>query len=335
MTEPWCPPPTGLLDVVIDTDVTNEVDDQFALVWALLRPDRMRLLGFHACPYGLSPDLLRPGRGLLTELDRRKVERDLAAFGVTADDLPVLLPGDGAQRAYDELLRLTALAGTDVPVLAGATAYLPDATTPVDSPAARALVELAHAPRDGRLHVVAIGCLTNVASALLLDPTIADEVVVVWTAAYPSFWPYENASYNLAQDVDAARVVLASGAPLVYVPGYFVGEELRVSGPELEAHVAGVGPLGDYLWDAVRGHPLFKLDKLGASKVVWDLAPLAWLLDPQWCTTRSVPTPDLDDDLVWQPAAGRPAMVEVHDLDRDAVFGDLFARLADQVSSAG
>ncbi|MBC7373830.1 MAG: nucleoside hydrolase [Frankiales bacterium] len=328
MTQPWCPPPDRVLDLVIDTDVTNEVDDQFALVWALLRPDRLNLVGLHACPYGLSPDLLLPGRGLLTELDRRKVERDLAAIGLTSEDIPVLPPSFGVERAYEDLVRLTGIAGVDVPVVAGAGSYLPDEATPVDSPAARALIALAHAPREGRLHVAAIGCLTNVASALLLDPAITQRLVVVWTAAYPSFWPYENASYNLAQDVAAARVVLASGVPLVYVPGYYVGEELRVSGPELEAHVAGVGALGDYLWDAVRTHPLFKLDRVGASKVIWDLAPIAWLLDQQWCTSRSVPTPDLDDELRWRPAPGRPEMVEVHDLDRDAVFADLFARLA-------
>ncbi len=328
VTQPWCPPPDSVLDLVIDTDVTNEVDDQFALVWALLRPDRLRLVGLHACPYGLSPELLEPGRGLLTELDRRKVERDLAAMGISASDVPVLPPSFGAGRAHEELVRLVRLAGVDVPVLAGAESYLPDGTTPVDSPAARALVDLAHAPRDGRLHVAALGCLTNIASALLLDPSITERLVVVWTAAYPSFWPYENASYNLAQDVAAARVVLGSGVPLVYVPGYFVGEELRASGPELEAHVAGVGSLGEYLWDAVRTHPLFKLDRRGASKVIWDLAPIAWLLDPRWCTSRSVATPDLDDALRWRPAPGRPEMVEVHDIDRDAVFGDLFERLA-------
>lgn len=320
---------------MIDTDITNEVDDQFAVVWALLRPDRVRLVGLHACPYGLSPDLLQPGRGLLTELDRRKVERELAAFGITAADLPVLLPADCVRRATDELHRLVAVAGSDVPVVAGSERYLPSVTEPVDSPAARRLVELAHQPRDGALYVVAIGCATNVASALLIDPSIAERIVVLWTAGYPSFWPYENASYNLAQDVPAVQAVLASGVPLVYVPGYFVGEELRVSGPELERHVAGAGPLGDYLWDAVRSHPLFKLDKTGASKVIWDLAPMACLLDPDWCTTRLVPTPDLGEDLRWRPAPGRPEMVEVHDLDRDAIYGDLFRALAEHALSAG
>ena len=119
------PPAAGVLDVVLDTDVTNEVDDQFALVWALLRPDRLNVVGLHACPYGLSPQLFRPGGGLLTELDRRHLERELTALGLTADDVPVLSPADGAQRAYDELLRFRELAGGTSPSPAAPTATCP------------------------------------------------------------------------------------------------------------------------------------------------------------------------------------------------------------------
>ena len=37
------PPTDRVLYVVIDTDPMNEVDDQFAIAWALLRPDRLRV----------------------------------------------------------------------------------------------------------------------------------------------------------------------------------------------------------------------------------------------------------------------------------------------------
>ena len=48
-----------------------------------------------------------------------------------------------------------------------------------------------------------------------------------------------------------------------------------------------------------------------------------------------MPTPDLDDALRWVPAPGRPPMVEVHDLDRDAMYGDLFRVLAESAVSPG
>lgn len=326
------PPGPGRLEVVVDTDVMNEVDDQFALVWSLLRQDRLHLRAFLACPFGLEPSLFAPGSGLLTELDRRHLETGLTALGTTADQVPVVSPADGVERARVELERLVALAGSDVPVVAGSDRYLPDERTPVVSDAATRLVELAHEEREGPLYVVAIGCATNVASALLLDPSILDRVVVLWTAAYPSFWPYENASYNLAQDVPAARVLLTCGVPLLYLPGYYVGEELRISGPELQAHVRGKGVLGDYLWDSVAAHPLFALDRVGSSKVIWDLVAVAWLLAPEWFTTRLVPTPTLDDALRWQPVEGAPLMLEAHDVSRDLVYGELFRLLAEHAA---
>ena len=43
------PPPRGArLRVVIDTDAANEIDDQFALAWALLSPERLDVLAVYA-----------------------------------------------------------------------------------------------------------------------------------------------------------------------------------------------------------------------------------------------------------------------------------------------
>lgn len=67
------------------------------------------------------------------------------------------------------------------------------------------------------LYVAAIGAITNVASALLLNPEIADRIVIVWLGGHALHW-YDNAEFNIRQDVAAARVVFSSGAPLVIMP---------------------------------------------------------------------------------------------------------------------
>ena len=43
--------PKGKLRVVIDTDAKNEVDDQYALTWALLSQDQLEIEGMYAAPY--------------------------------------------------------------------------------------------------------------------------------------------------------------------------------------------------------------------------------------------------------------------------------------------
>lgn len=322
-------PPTGRPAVVLDTDTTNEVDDQFAIVWCLLRHDRLDLQALTACPYGISAEFLRKAGGL-TPLDARNLERRLGALGMTIDDIPTFDPARGVERAERDLHRWvdrTPRPGDRVPVHAGARAFLPDETTPVDSPAAQAIVELAHAERDGPLYVLGIGCATNIASALLLDPSIVSEIVVVWTAAYPSFWPHANASFNMFGDVAATRVLFESGVPLHYQPGYYVGEELRVAWPEIEAHVAPHGPVGAELAALFEKHVLGGTEP-GASKVIWDLIPPAWLIEPEWLVTHTVPTPTIGDDARWVHRPDAPPMIESIDVDRDAIFRDLFAALA-------
>ncbi|MYD39906.1 MAG: nucleoside hydrolase, partial [Chloroflexi bacterium] len=43
--------PSGRVRCVIDTDTRNEIDDQYALVWALLSQDRLQIDGVYAAPY--------------------------------------------------------------------------------------------------------------------------------------------------------------------------------------------------------------------------------------------------------------------------------------------
>ncbi len=318
-------PPDGLVEVVLDTDVTNEIDDQFAIVWALLRPDRLRVRALHAAPYSHATHLVQDP-ALVTELERRKIDELVREFG----DVMVLDAADGVARAAQECRTIAGLCGSDVPVVDGCAAFLPDEQTAVASDAVESLIALAHEDREGPLHVLAIGAATNVASAVLTDPTIRERISVVWTSAYPSFWPQPNRSFNLVQDLPASRVLLESGVPFVYLPGYYVGEQLRVSLPELREHVKGRGAVGDYLYDLGEGSPFLGTGR-GRTKVVWDLVNVAWALEPAWLTTGLVPTPRLGRDLRWEDAGpDRHLMREAWGVDRDAVYADLFRVLADR-----
>ena len=309
----------GVLDVVIDTDVTNEIDDQFAIVWALLRPDRLRVRALHAAPYSHATHLVNDP-ALVTELERAHIDELVAEFG----SLMTLDPADGVAKAAAECRALSTLCGVDVPVVDGSPMFLPSPTVPVSSDAVDNLLALAHEDRDGPLYVLAIGAATNVASALLADPTVRDRLVVVWTSAYPSFWPRPNASFNLVQDLHASRVLLESGVPFVYLPGYYVGEQLRVSLAELRDHVRGHGPIGDHLYDLAESSPFLGTAR-GASKVMWDLVCVAWALEPAWLSTGMVSTPRLAADLRWEDVGpARHMMLEATGVDRDAVYRDLF-----------
>ncbi len=196
----------------------------------------------------------------------------------------------------------------------------------------RRIIEAAMADDDRLLHVVAIGALTNIASALLMEPEIITRMVVSWTSGYPTFVRFSNSpSMNLVQDQHASRLLFDSGVPLLYLPGYYIGEQLVMSLPESERWVNGRGEIGKYL------HYLYTNNRLRAQRLVepfpgqswvcWDFINFAWLIDPTWVPTTFLPTPILDDDLIWQHPPGRPLMSEATDIDRDAVYRDFFHKL--------
>lgn len=290
------------VDVVVDTDAYNEVDDQFAIAHALRSEHDVEAL--YAAPF-----------------DNQRSEG----------------PADGMAQSYDEIERVLDRMGLESesrpPVSRGAKRFMDHGEDVVDSPAVDDLVERAHADREGPLYVVAIGAATNVASALVADPSIRSEVVVVWLGGTPHGW-HTASEFNLSQDVPAARVLFDSGVPLVHVPTVNVSEHVRTTVPELRTLIGGGATDGGE--DGEREIGPFLVDRVanyeGASgrawsKVIWDLAATAVLATPGAVETVRVPSPILTDEETWSRDDARHDVRVVRRVDRDAVFADLADRL--------
>jgi purine nucleosidase len=309
-------PPAGSVHLVIDTDAANEIDDQFALAWALSRPDRLNIHGTYATPFSFA-------------------HRRALYPHASPDAAPFNSPGRGMERSFDEILKIQALMGIarPVPTFRGSPRYLSSLHSPIESEATAHLIATALSmPPAVPLYVVALGCATNVASALLLAPEIMHKIVVVWTSAFPSHAPHVNQSFNLEQDVLASQWLYDSGVPLVYLPGYHVGAQLRLSLAEVERYVAPYGEIGRYLHDLFVDNPLWAVTGRPAgaahSWVIWDLINIAWLLEPEWVPSHTVPAPLLGVDLCWQKRPDPHLMREGFGVQRDAIFNDLFTCLA-------
>ncbi|MCA0212974.1 MAG: nucleoside hydrolase [Proteobacteria bacterium] len=312
-------PPTGRVRVVIDTDTANEIDDQFALAWALRCPQQLDVVAVYAEPFSFA--------------HRR------ASYPAGAHDAPPFNPpGEGMARSYQEIIKVHGLLGLPHAGRAfrGAAAYMAQPRTPVRSEAVDHLIATAreHTPGGPPLYVLALGCVTNIASALLLAPDIAERIVVVWTSGYPSHAPHVNHSFNLEQDLWASQWLLDSGVPHVYLPGYHVGAQLRLSLAEVERYVQDSGAIGGYLHQLFTHNPLWAI--LGNnptlagephSWVIWDLICIAWVLNPAWVPSELVRTPVLMADKRWQAQPGRHWMREAHAVERDAIFNAFFSAL--------
>ena len=63
------------------------------------------------------------------------------------------------------------------------------------------------------------------------------------------------------------------------------------------------------------------------TRIIWDISPAAYLMNPNWCLTTEVPAPVLTDDGRWQAGEGRHPIRVCNYIFRDPIFGDLFAKL--------
>ena len=138
---PTAPVPNEKVRMVLDTDTYNEIDDQFALVYALLCPEKkLNVEAVYAAPFMTGP----PG------------------------------PATGWRRAMKKSCALLERLHMDAErfVYRGSTDYLSRGKPPQRSAAVDDLIRQAvAAPDDDPLYVVAIGAITNVAAALLCSKT--------------------------------------------------------------------------------------------------------------------------------------------------------------------
>ncbi|MBR2672252.1 MAG: nucleoside hydrolase [Oscillospiraceae bacterium] len=341
--------PAGKLKCVIDTDTYNEVDDQFAVAWALRSPERLDVLACYAAPYSHDLDPNIPEVAPLLQ-----VVKYFPSY--------CLSPKQGMENSYNELLNLYSLLGEDPEgkVFRGSEKYIGKEGKPVDSDAARDLIKKAMAmPDDEPLYVIAIGAITNVASAILMEPEIIKKIVVVWLGGQPFHFKH-GAEFNLVQDIPAVRVLYDCKVPLVVVPCMSVASSLTVTPSELNQYLNGKSKIGSYLSDIVisqlggdaasaymtsmflqgsylmgeNDQPEETIKAFGPpagtsnSRIIWDISTVGYVLNPNFALTKLVPSPTINDDSSWGPVDDSRHRIRVCTyLFRDLIFGDMFSKL--------
>jgi len=294
-------PPVGMVDVVLDTDAYNEIDDQFAIAYLIRSAKELRIKGFTAAPF--------------------------------CNPL-VASPKEGMEKSFEEILHILSLAGREDLhnlVYHGSDHYLPDEQTFVSSEAAEFMVSLSrnYSP-ENPLYIVSIGAITNLASALLLDPTMTERIVAVWLGGHAHHWT-DTMEFNMKQDIAAARIVFDSGAPLVQLPCCGVVDRFATTRWELEHWLGSKNALCDYLIANTQDYAHRRLDPSGPwSKPLWDVTAIGWLLNKnnRFMEQDILPCPIPEYDYHYSFDADRYLMAYVKTIKRDALYADLFAKLS-------
>jgi len=257
------PMPDRPIRVVLDCDTANEIDDQFAIAYALGSP----------------------------ALDVRGV--------ISVHD--TLIHGAGSVALYQEeaerVVRLCGKAGI-VPCLRGAIGPMNDRTTPVPSEGLDFLIAEA---RQGPLTIIATGPITDVASLLLAAPEVRDTLRVVWLGGFPdaeTFARWRLAELNGRADIAAWRVLLEQPVALLQLPGWPGVVKLAVEVEPYAAELRALGrPVATYLAEIT----VAWMERRAASgrdaqrhKVIWDAVNVAAVVHPASVTVMSLPSPTLD-----------------------------------------
>ena len=283
--------------LLLTTDCGAEVDDQWALAHQALAP----------------------------ELDLRAV--------VTTHTGAHELPGDSASeftaRCARDVLANLPLDGSAPDVVAGSPIPLASRADPRPGPGAERIVDEAAAfGPESRLAVLAIGAVTDVASALLLEPSLADRIDVV--AMGFNGWPDGGDPFNVRNDVAAWQAMLDSGVPITIGSADVCKRHLVITPEQARVRFArGAGPyIEGLLTEWVGRHAKLCNIVTGdpASWPIWDEITTAYLL--AMTEFETYPRPDLLDDTSFQGEMAGPPIRWITSLDQDTLwdhFSDLLA----------
>lgn len=254
--------PDNRIQIIIDADTANEVDDLYALVYAINEP-KFDIVGITSAQFHTSP---------------------------LATDTTVL----ESQKINETLLRLMNREDIRLPI--GSNVPLASAEKPAVSEAADFIISEAHKTSgEKKLQLVILGPCTNVASAILKDATIIPKIQV----NYLGFWhdietnTYDKKEFNSGNDTLAVAVLLNTKGLDLTVMTATTSQHLKFNKIDVDRNLKGKSDIATYLVNRWENYERWwtKEDPEKQSWIMWDVALIQALAHPKWATKRKFSTP--------------------------------------------
>lgn len=226
-------------------------------------------------------------------------ELDLRAVITTHASSIRLSSATSREKAAEVVQKVAPARSASLPVVAGSSEPLRDAMTPRENASVDLLLRLSRDfSQSRRLIVFTIGASTDVASAILKDPSISKRIAVV--AMGFGDWPEGRDFFNVKNDPLAWQVILNSDVPLVVGSAAVGKRDLKLTRADAAALMRSHGPTGEYLYSLFDDW-LTREPKLAAQVVapeawaIWDEIVVAYALG--FARGHEVPRPQLQSDL--------------------------------------
>ena len=276
--------------VIVNTDANNEVDDQFAIVQAVLS-ESFDLKGLIAAHFD-------PAKSLRSE-----------------------------EESYEEIHKVLDLMKleNEIRVLHGAKVPMVQEDIPVDSEGARFIIEEAMKEDDRPLYIAFLGAITDMAAAILLEPEIVNRnITVIWIGG--GNWPTGGSEYNLHNDIIAANVVFKSSVELWQIPRN-VYRMMPVGFAELYARVRPYGALGEYLCDNVIAFNNANVKHPREYRILGDSPAIGVMLYEDCGEWEWRPAPEFDQQMNYIHTGRNRAIRVYKNIDSRFILEDLYSKI--------
>jgi len=277
--------------LILDCDTKNEIDDQFAITYAI------------GCERAV------PGTNVLGVVNVQNTHAN----------------GPDSVTIYQEEARLIleALGRTDIPNLRGAEKPLSDDRRPGTAAGVEFIIEAARADDPEPLYVVGTGPATDLASAIMRAPDIQLRATFVWLGGVRNAEMHKQygEEWNKIGDPWAAKSLFESKARLIHVPAFGVTQKLVWQTGELVEALRRMGrPIHLLLANRVITH---MKDWRGGRKEFWDIGAVDVVVHPEWHTIIEQPAHGFGKDAAWViPGRGTRTISFVDDLQPEDILAE-------------
>jgi hypothetical protein len=302
--EPAVEKDSGKMRVILDTDANNELDDQHAIAYMLFNGQTFDVDGI---------TVNRTHNG--GDIDEQYAEADRIVKLCALDNKIKIYKG--ASGTYDEIK-----GNVDKPEFDG-------------SDAVNFIVEKSKIQDEKKLILLPVGKLTNIALALKKDPSIVENVRIVWLGTnYP-----DQGEYNFVNDTTALQPIIDSGvefemvmvrygkpsgtdavaAKLSDFQKIMPGKGPHISEPVVGRHGGEFTCFGDYsveLFEKFRGNP--------ESRPLFDMAAVAIVKNPAWADRVVLAAPKYENGQ-WIDQPENPRKIVIwENFDKEKIMQDFY-----------
>lgn len=281
------------INVILDTDIYNECDDQFALAYLIKSQDMFNIEAITIAPYS-------------------HATRNVSVI-------------EGQELSYNEVIKISEWLNFDIKdkVFKGSMDYLQNGYYE-NNPAVNKIIEVAL--ENEKTYILAIGAITNIALAIKKEPKIIDRIEIIWLGGNEIEYK-DNLEYNFKQDIKAVKVVFNSKVKLTILPCKNVISKLKIDIDTLKEKLGNKSKLCNYLIDRFYNDGYHGIQE---ERVIWDISVIAYLINKNWFTFKQISCPNIKTDTSYELTSNEHKIRMVNYVDVNEVFKDLFEKIGEK-----